>query len=675
MTNEILSSWYFHQIGWAIVHSVWQGTLLALSLALIFRLFPNLTSNARYAGSCITLALTLVCPLATANLFNAALSAGPAVEEFNFPNYRIANNLEAIGIAVTGEEDKQLRVPSNSGSTGPSTLSGQLEHFFPSIILLWTLGVLIFSLRLGGGFLYTRRLIRFKADPPKGLIEPILSEFIPRLKIKRTVKVFESVLVKVPMTVGWLCPVILLPPSALLGLTPQQLQSIIAHELVHIKRYDFLVNLIQGFVETLLFYHPAARWVSRKIREEREFVCDNLTLEFCGDRVIYARDLTKVSRFGNKSEHLAAASTGGDLGRRIRRIMVGARYQTTSRITLYGVSAIVSLLLIATAISATAWCGKGSSSISNHINLSPKNDENDNSSDTARLNIYGDDLTKEDLQYRKIAVDALKGHRGSAIIMNPQTGEVYTIVNQEWAFRRRWSPASIFKMVTAIAGLEENILNNSEKRFGYDTESPANLTRAIAVSDNDYFRALGRKIGSESLIKYAKQLGFGRQTGINYDGETGGYLPAPESMKDDQLGFTGGNVEVNPLQLAVFLSAIVNGGKILVPQAVKDGQLIVPRERDQISISPDTLAEVKKGLREVVKNGTGKAADISGSNVAGKTGTMINEGSGTGIFTSYSPVDNPSIVVVVALDGEHENGPLAAGVAGKIYEALGLVKK
>ena len=99
-----------------------------------------------------------------------------------------------------------------------------------------------------------------------------------QLRIRRPVRLLESALVDVPMVIGWLRPVILLPASALSGLTPQQLEAIIAHELAHIRRHDYLINLLQSLIETLLFYHPAVWWVSRQIRREREHCCDDLAV-------------------------------------------------------------------------------------------------------------------------------------------------------------------------------------------------------------------------------------------------------------------------------------------------------------------------------------------------------------------------------------------------------------
>src|SRR5207245_2644595 len=145
-----------------------------------------------------------------------------------------------------------------------------------------------------------------------------------RLRVSRPVRVLESAVVQVPAVVGWLRPVILLPASALTGLTPQQLDVLLAHELAHVRRYDYLVNLVQSAIEILLFYHPAVRWVSRRVREEREHCCDDLAVAVCGDAHLYARALLMMESLRAKTPALAlsaAGTQGGTLLGRVRRLV------------------------------------------------------------------------------------------------------------------------------------------------------------------------------------------------------------------------------------------------------------------------------------------------------------------------------------------------------------------
>jgi type II secretory pathway component GspD/PulD (secretin) len=150
--------------------------------------------------------------------------------------------------------------------------------------------------------------------------------------------------VEVPTVIGWLRPVILLPAGCLLGLSAAQLEAILAHELAHIRRHDYLVNLLQNVVETLLFYHPAVWWVSRRIREERENCCDDLAVEICGDRVTYARALATLEELRHAPGQLALAAAGAPLLQRIRRLAgkSGARASRPG----WPLAGIVALLIV-----------------------------------------------------------------------------------------------------------------------------------------------------------------------------------------------------------------------------------------------------------------------------------------------------------------------------------------
>jgi len=148
-----------------------------------------------------------------------------------------------------------------------------------------------------------------------------LAELQRRLRMSRPVLLFESALIQVPVVIGWLRPMILVPASSLSGLTPQQLELILAHELAHIRRHDHWVNLLQVLIETLLFYHPAVWWISQDIRAERELCCDDLAVATCGNRLAYARALTTLEGLRQRSAAMALGAGGGSLMERIRHIV------------------------------------------------------------------------------------------------------------------------------------------------------------------------------------------------------------------------------------------------------------------------------------------------------------------------------------------------------------------
>jgi hypothetical protein len=135
------------------------------------------------------------------------------------------------------------------------------------------------------------------------------------------VTLLKSALVEVPTVLGWLQPVILLPAAALTGLNPDQLKAILAHELAHIRRWDYLANIAQTVVEILGFYHPAVWWVSSRIRIERENCCDDLAVQVCGNSLQYAKALTSMEEIRHNRTDLAMAASGGSLMARIARLL------------------------------------------------------------------------------------------------------------------------------------------------------------------------------------------------------------------------------------------------------------------------------------------------------------------------------------------------------------------
>jgi hypothetical protein len=285
-------------------------------------------------------------------------------------------------------------------------------------------------------------------------------------------------------------------------------------------------------------------------------------------------------------------------------------------------------------------------------------------------NISNDNPEGEDLEIRRAAVNALGGHAGTIVVLEPQTGKVLSIVNQEWAIRKGFKPCSTIKLVTGVAGLNERVIaSTGEIRT---RPFPMDLNDALAFSNNAYFQRVGTSgVGNEKMISYARALGLGEPTGINADGETAGRLPFGNS--NPRIYSHGDDFEVTPLQLAVMVSAISNGGKLVVPQTPRTkfekanfrGQM-----RRQINFSPQNLQGVLPGMIGAVTYGTARRSNGAELNVAGKTGSCIGQGSWVGLFASVAPAVNPQIAIVVITRGQSERGKYASAIAGKIYEAI-----
>jgi cell division protein FtsI/penicillin-binding protein 2 len=285
-----------------------------------------------------------------------------------------------------------------------------------------------------------------------------------------------------------------------------------------------------------------------------------------------------------------------------------------------------------------------------------------------------DDVAGEDPEVRRIALAALGGREGSAIVMDPRTGRVYAIVNQEWALRKTWTPASLIKLVTAAAALKDKVVQSDEPLRFASKSKALNLTEALAVSSTPYFSFVGKTVGPTRIINYAREFGLGEQTGINYSRESAGFIPSiPAGINVSRFGATGEGIEVTPIQLATLVSAVANGGLLLTPQAPRTlakSAATQPKLRRRIGIANADLAALKSAMIAVVDHGSGSGAFDPSQLVAGKTGTFVDKSFNVGMFVSYAPAEDPHFVVVVLTRGPKESGPAAANVAGIIHRAL-----
>lgn len=284
-------------------------------------------------------------------------------------------------------------------------------------------------------------------------------------------------------------------------------------------------------------------------------------------------------------------------------------------------------------------------------------------------NITDDNFEGEDLQIRRAAVNALGSRAGTVVVMEVKTGKILTIVNQDWGIRQSFKPCSTIKLVTGIAGANENLIDENGRVRNRTTRF--NLNDALAFSDNGYFQQIGKNLGSRKMIEYAKELGLGQKTGINADGESSGRLPyGNENLR---IYSHGDDFEVTPLQLAVMVSAIHNGGKIVVPQTPRTKIEKVKFRgflKREVELPKASVESVITGMRGATKYGTARRGTSPDFNLAGKTGSCIEHNSWVGLFASVAPLEDPKYSVVVITRGQGERGKYAAMVAGQIYEAL-----
>ena len=286
--------------------------------------------------------------------------------------------------------------------------------------------------------------------------------------------------------------------------------------------------------------------------------------------------------------------------------------------------------------------------------------------------IAKDSTAGEDLQVRQAAINALGHHAGTVVVMDPKSGRVYTVVNQEWALRRGFKPCSTIKLVTGVAGISEKVIQPVETvSIG---GNGLNLTEALAHSNNTYFQRVGGEVGFDKMVSYAREMGLGEKTGVNYPNEYAGRIPLFKSgYAVNHMSSHGDDFEVTAIQLAELVSAMSNGGKLVtphVPRTVEENDRFKTETRRKINVSQETFDRMLPGMIGAVNYGSGRKAYRPEQTVAGKTGTCIGQGAWLGLFTSYAPVVNPKLAIVVITRGTDAHNHLPAAVAGDIYRAL-----
>jgi hypothetical protein len=287
-------------------------------------------------------------------------------------------------------------------------------------------------------------------------------------------------------------------------------------------------------------------------------------------------------------------------------------------------------------------------------------------------NIANDNFENEDLEVRRIAIESLGSHAGTIVVLEPNSGRVLAMVNQTWAFRKSFKPCSTVKLISAIAGLKSNVIDDEGKIK--NSFFPMDLTNSIAFSNNSYFQHVGANTGHSKFVTTARQLGFGEPTGVNANGEVGGKLPQFRFGSEIYRQYShGDDFEVTALQLAVLVSNITNGGKSGIPKIAKNATEIassIKLIRREINISANIFDKVIPGMMGAVNFGTAQNSSDSSANIIGKTGSCIEDGTWLGLFASASSAVNPKLVVVVITKGSQERGSVASDIAGKIYRGL-----
>ena len=278
------------QIAQALAHFLWQGVIIAAALFLLLHVLRN--ASARYNACAAALVLMCASPVAA----------------FFYLSSQVSEPFGGRGTVLNAV----LPLPA-------PTPAGWFEANATRLFWLWLIGVLVLLVRAAMAWWSARRLVTKHFQLLSGGLEASARRLAGQLGA-RSVEFRISAQVATALVFGWLKPIVVLPAAVLGRLTEAEIEALLAHELAHVVRWDFLVNLLQTVAECLLFYHPLVWWVSARMREERELCCDDFAVAVCRDEVLYSKALLRLEELRMEP---ALAATGGRLSLRIRRLLAG----------------------------------------------------------------------------------------------------------------------------------------------------------------------------------------------------------------------------------------------------------------------------------------------------------------------------------------------------------------
>lgn len=279
-------------IGWTLVHFTWQGLVLGLATAVALALMRDARPEQRYTVACTALFLC-----------------------FAWPAYEWFQRLTLGPVSEAGASFGQTL----SLAPVQASLAAALQDKLPWIVGLWASCAAVLTLRMACGMLWVSRIATHHQSHP--LWQARITQMADEWGISRRVRLRLVDKLAGPVTAGWLRPVIMLPTALATGMPPELLEALLAHEMAHIRRFDYLVNLGQNVVETLLFYHPAVWWISGRIRIERELIADDLAAARLEAPRTLALALSELEKMRFAESALVLAANGGDLSSRIRRLL------------------------------------------------------------------------------------------------------------------------------------------------------------------------------------------------------------------------------------------------------------------------------------------------------------------------------------------------------------------
>ncbi|MDN5212569.1 M56 family metallopeptidase [Fulvivirgaceae bacterium BMA12] len=333
--NEIFSTTFTDALGWTLFHSLWQGALIAFALYIFLVVFRKTRANIKYFVSLSALFSILVIAVIT---FIYQLNIDKPVTN------SAETSLYYLG-PILSVQATHVATDSSSGFTVASIFAA-IQSQMPLLLLGWLLGVFIAAVKLTGGYFYMKRKIGKALSNCPETLKQLLPKLPEQLDLRKAVRICEVPFLKTPAIFGHLKPIILIPIGLVNHLSPQQVEMVILHEIAHIKRNDFLANIIQSVLEVIFFFNPAVWWISREIRQERENCCDDLIIKAQGQPLQYIKTLAAVNHFNTSGFKLLPGFFGSGKGQLLKRMqrLVGTGTSSYSP-QMYKVVALLLLLL------------------------------------------------------------------------------------------------------------------------------------------------------------------------------------------------------------------------------------------------------------------------------------------------------------------------------------------
>jgi len=467
MLEHLVNSPFLYSLSLTLLHFLWQGVLVALVLKSILVLVNNQRSQLRYAMSSIAMLINLLLPLLTfALIYRAELSySGTSVQVLSF-----------------AELIQELKQPDVLFSY--QTITDFFPTVLPYLALLWIASVILMSAKLLVEIYFVNQLPQQNSIEPSAQLLIRFNELAQQINLAIAPKLLISLKVDVPMAIGWLKPVVLIPATMVSGLNTAQLEMLMLHELAHIRRHDYLVNFLQTVVEILLFFHPAVLWVSKQMRHEREYCSDDIAVQHCGDAVAYAHTLADTASLCTKANHihtipnLAMAASGGDLKQRVVRL-VDHHCAPQNNISKWFASAtiLLSVLLLSSKPLLTLpileiW-----------HNDTPFNKSNNNYIDTTpgiqpEIDVHFS-ANSNNASSSSIAEELLSSQQAKKTAVNPLTFNSPSDILKEVAIKKSTDLTELAEFVELVS---------TEKSSSQHTATKSNIhTNSSALSDNAVF--------------------------------------------------------------------------------------------------------------------------------------------------------------------------------------------